>query len=412
MPINQPVQRIIHTSDFRDKAYCFEVESVLTSQERIGVLTVSASAGYMIATSLNSEFKREQVIDHVLQEDSRWIAKATVTLIMTADSPENGAVVIRNSVAETLTLAVDVTTSLTLLQQPSLTVSESVLSFSRASPDKPSFMVLTIAQQSSTEPVTLTTDAPEYFQFASDSRPAFLPTLTLMPASLGTYVHVRYSANKAGLHSGQLIIQNSTEKRLVLLKGRSSGFLPAIRTRPLISKQVQPVRIPNQMPLTKRWVGVLSFALVSGLIYTGYINRCQLYPTLCQAPEASPSQVQTVRLLPTLAHDNTTSEKVVVHSATTERVKRREAPSPVAKLSSSSNTSPVTISEKQVIPDAVDQERRIEANVPETSSQQQSRKQRIDKAYERQPRERTTPPVSTDESELERTLNQKPNPLN
>lgn len=413
MPINQPVRPIIHTSDFCNKAYSFDVESVLTAQERIGVLAISASAGYLLATSSNKAFRREQVIKHTLQEDGSWIAKDSITVILAADSPVDGTVLIRNSAGETFVVTLDVTstTSPALLPQSTLIISESALSFSQTAPDKPSFAILTIAQQHSKEPVTLTTDAPDYFQLASDSRPAFLPTLTVMPSPIGVYVHVRYSASKSGFHAGQLTIQNSLEKRTVVLEGRSSGLLANIRAYPIVSGPVKSSSLSEHLPRARRWVGALSIVVMSGLAYAGYANRCQLFPTLCRAPEAGLPSVQEVRALPTLAHENTTPEKIAVNSSVSGQTKRKHAPAPVPNLSSPPDAPSEPISPKQVVAVATDQERRDEAETSESSGQQQPKRQSTRKLTNRQPVEQITPPASTDESELERTLNQKPNPL-
>ncbi|WP_373514439.1 hypothetical protein [Persicitalea sp.] len=162
-----------------------------------------------------------------------------------------------------------------------LTVSASKLSFVQTTADKPSFLVLTVEQQGVNEPVTLTTDAPECFQLAIDSRPVFSPKLALTPASRGTHVHVRYFSNKGDVHTGQLIIQNGLKIKNVVLEERHTRFLPAIQPHwPAIRKSAGTVR-PQQAPLSKPLVFLLLALLVLlGIVLPMRLLRIVLSPFL------------------------------------------------------------------------------------------------------------------------------------
>ncbi len=294
MPIRQPRQTTIYTSDFRDKPYCFVVESVLLSEDRVGLLTVSTSAGYLITTSLSKDPRREHTFPHHQQADNSWVAEGYVMLIITSDSPTDGLITIRNSQSETVVLAIEATSTPRLhVQQPQpvLALSEPLPAFTRTIPGKPSYLVLTITQQYTNAPVTLTTDAPDYFQLASDSRPAFLPDLTLTPSATGTHVHIRYVAQKGGVHTGHLLIETAYQTRTIALKGSSSRLLPAIQKPMLPVSQArlpQPATsLPDRAASPKRWIGGVALFLTAGLAYAGYTNRCQLFPALCASTPVS-----------------------------------------------------------------------------------------------------------------------------
>lgn len=398
MPIRLPVQTAILTSDFRDKTYCFAVESVIMPQERGGLLTISTSTGYLLATSLDKELKRQQAFKHILQTDGSWFASGTVTVILTGDSATDGVITIRNSVGETRTLTIDATsTSLVQSPKPGLTVSHPTLIFPQTSPGKPSFMVLTIAQQPGNAPVTLTTDAPDYFLLASDNRPAFSPTLSFTPSVAGAYVHVRYSASKNGRHFGTLTIQNQNDKRTVTLEGRSSGFLPAFR------QDIQ--HHPNQPAIAKRWMKLLSLVVIGGLAYAGYTNRCQLVPALCQEPEISQFSGQTNELLPASSPIKASSEKVAINSVITKRASSKEKPTSLSERSNQNRVPLFEPAAKQTTSDKPEQEPAPAAETLQPVAQKKSINQ---ESHNQQNHQRTAPTTPTDESELERILNQKP----
>lgn len=161
-----------------------------------------------------------------------------------------------------------------------LVVSHSSLAFADTSPGRPSFLILTLSQQYAQSPVTITTDAPNYFQFASDSRPTFAPELTLTPSPAGTYVHVRYAADRTGRHRGNLFIQGPHESRTIALSGRSRGLLPAGQQTRLPSRPAGSA-FTNRVWAGSWWAGLLAVAVASGLALAGYNYRCQLFPGLC-----------------------------------------------------------------------------------------------------------------------------------
>lgn len=405
MPIRQPEQRTIYASEFLDKVYSFTIESTLEPQERTGLLILSASVGYLLTTSFNKEPKREQLFEHSRQTDGSWLAKGQVTLISTEESPASGTIAIRNSLAETIVLPIEATSEVvSVAKRSTLTVSESALTFSQTAPDKPSFRILTIAQQANgvPSPVTLTTDAPDHFQLACDSRPVFSPTLTLTPSAQATYVHVRYAASASGFSRGQLTILSEYEERTIALEGHTSGFLPGIRAlspatlRPLVRPSV-----PQRLPL------ILALVMSIGLAYAGYSNRCQLFPALCNDKAMSPIRIPEKLASSTLSNGTEGSEKPVL--VPTELVKPSTAKAvvlpehkPANRPILSSLTKPARLGRKNKINAGKEGAYRSEPTVSEKPTNQNAVNQ-IDRRVGRR-----APPVSvSEESELERALNQK-----
>lgn len=419
MPIRQPIQTTIPTGDFRDKAYSFTVESVLMPQERAGMLTVGTSAGYMLITPVDKEPKREQTFEHVQQTDNTWLATGTLTLVATDDSLPNGRVIIRNSADELVLLTIEATSrSLAIAQEPMLTVSQPALAFARTSPGKPSYLVLTIAQHHTDAPVTLTTDAPELFQLASDSRPVFSPALTLTPSALGTYVHVRYSPPKNGLHTGQLIIHNQYEQKTVTLEGRSRRLVPTVRTnwpasspaalrppavqRLLAHRSVQ--RVPVRLLVPKQWAGLLALVLMGGLAYAGYTYRYELFPALFTNTGQTVTQASVS--FPEPAEANGTLEKVAPSPAVPKRAKARDGLKPVDPPSVRPIHAPSVDSPGQrTTATRTDKAYSMKTGRDEALTEEKRAKQNTDSQANNQTRRSTAPAPTAEESELERELN-------
>ena len=414
MPIRQPKQRTIYTSEFLDKSYCFTIESTLEPQERSGLLTLSASAGYLLTTSSNDEPKREQTFKYTRQSDGSWLATDQVKLTTAENFPSSGTVVIRSPLAEAIVITIEATSgAVVLLEHPKLTVSQSELKFPQTSPGKPSFRILTIAQQPNgvPAPVTLTTDAPDQFQLACDSRPTFSPTLTLTPSSLGTYVHVRYVAGKSGFDRGQLTILSEYEERTIALEGRSSGFLPGIRTFSP-STSVTTLRRPNRPSIPKKLLLISALAISIGLVYAGYSNRCQLFPALCNDKAISHTTSQGKLSSPTLANSEGNLEKIII---TTESGKRSQVQAVILPENkpASAITRPILRSstkhprENLVFKDRAADDKNAYTGSPTSQTREKSVNQNTANQTENRTSRRISPAPSSEESELEQVLNKK-----
>lgn len=368
------------------------------------MLTVSVSAGYLITTSFNKDPRREHTFPHHQLADSSWLAEGEVMLMATGDSIADGTVTIRNSQGETLVLTIEAaSTSGALVQQPLLSVSEPLPAFARTEAGKPSYVVLTIAQQYTNVPVTLTTDAPEYFQLASDNRPVFAPALTLSPSPTGAHVHIRYVAQRQGVHTGHLLIETEYETKTIPLKGRSSGLLPTLRKSPSSVSQAmlpQPTRpMASQAVSSKRWIGALTLMVVAGLTYAGYTNRCQLFPALCTSTPTSQTSSSDVE--PVVADEPL--KKMAVNKITSKPVKVKELPDPALR------TLRTNLPATQTLPIESPKERLAEnPRISQKSTpSKQFDKQAIDVTQPNKPKIRSKPPVAaTEESDLERALNQ------
>lgn len=414
MPIRQPIQTIVQTSDFRDQAFSFPVKSVLGPQQGSGKLVVEASTGYLLTTSSDAEPKSVQTLDHVRQPDGRSIAYDTITVLAQTDQPADGSVVIRNSLNETLQVTIETVSSL-LVQRPSLTISPDSLSFAKTSPGKPAFLVLTVTQEQADTPVTLSTDAPERFQFATDSHPLFTDVLTLTPSATGTYVHVRYTPDRAGLHVGQLLVQAPYETQTFTLTGRAAGLLPTVSNTPL-PKPPTAEKVDRPASAGRR-LGVPALLLLSGLAYAGYTYRCQLAPSLCRE-KTEPDMANHL-------DSSRDSEPATLPATNGASVRDKETKPPVAraepnppkasasrvaraadeKLAKSRPGNKLTLGESN---------RRINATEPSDNpekpvSRPTPDRRDTDNGTNIQARRRrvTSPPVP-EESELERELNKEP----
>lgn len=391
MAIIKPIQETINVKNFHDKAYSFVVESVLGAEETPGIVVVSASTGYLLTTSLTNQPKREHTFKHDRQADGSWVACATVTLVDTEQSPVDGSVVIRDSGAEPVILTVDAaSTAIARLQAPVSVSSQSTLTFAGTLPGKPSFQVITIARTHPVAPITLTTDAPDHFQLASDSQPAFSSSLTLIPPATGTYVHVRYVANRPGTHTGQLLIQGIYENKTVTLKGR---------TRVLLLAKPGP---PKQSSLMKWGAGVLAMIIIGGVAYTGYSHRCQLFPDLCR--EAASEQTITNVSNPAPTRVNSVfSEKGIT--------KRVEMPGAAGELDKSATgqvfvNTPAEQALRQPVSNPASEQQSVATSRP-VKRNSSIRRVPVDQPVNPTPDERSrrqTPP--TEESDLEQELNQ------
>lgn len=178
--------------------------------------------------------------------------------------------------------------------RPPRSAENTSLTFPGTGIGQPRFQVLTLGQEYTNIPVTLTTNAPAHFQLASDARPQFAPSLTLTPPPEGAHVHVRYAATEPGRHVGQLLIQTPYDTQALTLYAHSGGFVT--RFRPGLANRL-PVSGGRFVAPSRRWLGILILAVVGGLASLGYTNRCRLAPRFCTetttvvtSPEPSPSQ--------------------------------------------------------------------------------------------------------------------------
>jgi len=389
MPIQQSVQAPIRADDFHDKAFSFTVESIVDDLHASHKdLVVTVSEGYSMTTSLTSQPRSEQTFEHTQQPNRQWVASGTIILAYAEDYPKNGVLTIQNPLAETVVLPIEATQA--VARDAGLTVSHSELSFIQTASDKPAYLLLTITQQVVDTPITLTTDAPTYFQLASDSRPYYSPTLTVVSSARKFHVHVRYAASKPGLHTGQLTIQTPSDCQKIPLQGRRTGWLSILSGRRLATNQQQ-----LESSRSGSWIILAMFAGMSGLGYIGYTHKCQLFPGLCQniTPKAAmPGQSTISENLPKR------ETKLVAHPE-----KGRENLTQVIDSLSRLRQS--------FTADKSDTKRTVVASDEEavTTRPKGTRQETAKKTIE-QPKDntRTKPMSANEESELEKALNKQP----
>ncbi|MVM30432.1 hypothetical protein GO755_10340 [Spirosoma sp. HMF4905] len=275
------------------------------------------------------------------------------------------------------------------LQTTALTINQPALTFSPTLPGSPSFKIITVWFQQSDKPITLSTDAPEHFQLASDSHPNFAPTLTLTPAVVGTYVHVRYLVQKMGSHTGQLTIKTGDAYETIALNGRSSYFLPVLRTSRLAGIRSAQNRV---VPMaTKLGLSLLTLIIAGTLGYLGYSNRCELFPTICQDEAKSLS---------------VTPKNAIVLSAQTEATLNKKKVVKQKRMNPLLKKATVVISRNQASTKSI-------SNLPDTSQRMVRSHSNIDKSFtnKKLTNQRNSDTgdnsinPSTEESELERELN-------
>ncbi|AUD02591.1 hypothetical protein [Spirosoma pollinicola] len=402
MPIRQPVPTIIRADDFHDKAFSFPVESIVGPEWMIGNLVVNAPEGYLLTTSLTTEPKQTQDFPYKKHPNGQWIAEGTVTLLFTGDRPTSGKIVIHNSLDEKIVLTVDTSanTSLTISEKPELTVSDSVLTIMQSSADRPGFGLLTIAQTNANTPVSISTDSPDYFLLASDSRPTFGPSILVVPSATGTYVHIRYFSGKRGRQKGHLRIEAPYTSETVILEGQKMSLLPSLRTGVVGTKPVSDTNTPAR----KWWITGLTVGLLAALAVVSYTFKCQLFPSLCQ--DRTASQVTTSdeppRLKPASTTDTLANSELdkVIRSTISSSV---PAPQVEGRPVSQSAIAPVNkVPQQMSTANVVNEPIRVEST--KTPPKVKSR-QTVDNQVKVPPKRRQDSATADEESELEKALN-------
>lgn len=401
----QQLTQTIYADDFQNKVYSFPVDSVLHTETEPGRLVISASEGYLLSTPLADQPERELSLPYQQQADGSWAAHSVITLLGSERELTDGLVRIQNAVDETTILTIQAeSAALARAQAPLLTVSESLLTFPSTSPGTPKFAVLTIAQQHANELITISSDAPDYFQLASDKYPNYTHTLTLQPMPMGTYVHVRYLANKSGRHDGHLTIQSTYDEKAVTLQGRSASLLPVVRSvRPAYTT---PERVDSS-GLIKKAAIVLGAVFVLGLAWLGYTYRMSLSPpestTAPAGQSVGPMSVAPSTVKPTTEAADKPS--ILTRTETSRSANRRPVQSSsvtgMDEQSDPSSTEPTLVAEptaQKISPQRV---------VQNSNGSTESTRKPAEEVTTKQPNGRAKP-TRAEESELEKELNQLP----
>ena len=250
-------------------------------------------------------------------------------------------------------------------------------------------------------------DLPEYFQLASDSRPIFGPTLTLVPSATGTYVHVRYCARNRGPHIGQLTIQAPYSGTTVALEGRTLGMLPALRNGWIANGPLK-LNSPIRTTAGNRWVIVLAVAVMSGLMYVGYTHRNQLLPNLFQNKSTQPSiRQETKSSLSQPMADGAVSSNLM-NRQVPNSTKRSKNPIPATQSSSRRiQITPADRSDNQFSSGIRDKQQQQPIVTSRASRRETVRRVTDEQAAIPSHQQSNTSPAA-EESELERMLNRPP----
>ena len=287
-------------------------------------------------------------------------------------------------------------------------VNTSELLFVQTTTNKPVFSVLQIKQPGITSSVTLTTDAPEYFQFATDDYPIFLSSLTLTPDVInkGVYVHIRYFSGKVGVHKGELSIQNGVDSKYVSLRGQYTGFLPGIQF-PWPGKSTESVW--PQQSLSRRWLApLLILSIVLGIAYATFTYRSE--PATAIASQTNKPKERTVpnSASPLLA--TKTPEMAVLPTRKRSKNKVVATSKEETRLSSPDQVPPVERLANNGQPDAPLQKRKLVASIEKPTDQKKIDGKKTDgqltkRRYRNDIEGVSTAAGDTTTSELERLIN-------
>lgn len=302
----------------------------------------------------------------------------------------------------------NINTELARPAQPALIVSNTSLEFAKTFRGKPQFQLLTIAQQDADTPVTVSTNAPDQFQLACDERPAFTTSLTFTPLIMGTYVHVRYAPVRLGVHKAELLIETPYETQVVTLVGRSTGIAPTLSNIQAIAGRSNAVN--RNRDRKGNWLGLLAVLIAGGLGVFGYLYRCQLAPSLCQAMTqqgTAASKTTTIKTFPVAIPTTIASSKVRTKSSKKARKPLEENRLSDRRPVSEQQTEKVS-TDKQLndkIEEAASQ--KVDKTLLQSSPRPKPNEQNLRKSSATRPQVQPVPSFQSEESELERELNHK-----
>ncbi len=314
---------------------------------------------------------------------------------------------------------------------PTIGTSVGALTFETTAPGQNRFLILRLTQTHAASAITLTTDAPEQFQLACDSRPAFGSSLTLTPPEGGAYVHVRYSPTKTGLHTGHLFIESPFASLTVDLTARSSG-LRALRRVGTADPLLTSSSVQSLFSSARLWLIGLALLTVGGLAYLGYSKthdgtaaKSHLTAEAAAKP-VSRSTTRPVSPIPKpVGHKRPVPEQAAPKQVTEQPLTPvKQAPQPVAPITID-RTEPVPVVAGPTDPPTSKRTTSVANRVPiqpkarpaalmppnKKASAPEPQPEPIQQpaSVAPTPRPQATPPArSGEESDLERVLNKKP----
>ncbi|MEZ0542947.1 hypothetical protein [Fibrella arboris] len=165
-----------------------------------------------------------------------------------------------------------------------LQVSSSALTFDHTELGDESYLTLKITPPQPNTLIVVSVDESSMFQVAAGvERLAYKQAMTFKPEPTGSYIHLRYTPERAGRHQAILTVESpaTAETISIPMAGRTLGIaLPAVNLLPAGEQLVG--RSTRSLATS-----VLIGSLAIGISCAGYIYRCDLWPGLCAA--SSPS---------------------------------------------------------------------------------------------------------------------------
>lgn len=256
-------------------------------------------------------------------------------------------------------------------------VNKTSVDFDKTDIDDECFRLIKITQEGESAPVNLYSDSPDVFQIAIGVKKlVFEDELTFTPGEGGTFVHIRFSPNRTGHYTGNLVLKSGEGQQTVTLNGRGGSYIAAPASE----------QLKGLSPLLK-WAAIL--VVLGGVGYTGYTYKCQLIPSLCDQA----NDIQQV--------NNEPSDNLPVPAATSQEAKV-ETIEPATKVSAEPVVKPSARVNKVQTQNGKDQttvrnEKNTEQKAVNTTRSSQTQKS---KPAQKAP--------ASEESDLELELNKKP----
>jgi hypothetical protein len=264
-----------------------------------------------------------------------------------------------------------------IVKNNTVSVNRTSVDFDKTDIGDECFRLIKVSQDGEHMPVTLSSDSPDTFRMAIGvNKLVFEDTITFTPVEAGTFVHIRFTPDRMGNHTGRLILKTTNEQQIITLNGKGGSYIATPAS--------------EQIRGNSGWKWVAISILLIGAGYTGYMYRCQLVPSLCDQP----SEVRRVDVdaKPSLPSPISTQE------TGNEEVETKT----VESLSKAKRVPEVTKS-------AARSEKRVsESQAAAQNEQNQERKAAIIDKPKRESKPVQKIPSASEESDLEQELNRKP----
>lgn len=264
-----------------------------------------------------------------------------------------------------------------LIKKTTISVNRTSVDFDKTDIGDECFRLIKVSQDGERTPVTLSSDSPDTFRMAIGvNKLVFEDTITFTPVEAGTFVHVRFTPDRMGNHTGNLILKITNEQQTITLSGKGGSYIATPAS--------------EQTRSNSGWKWAAISLLLVGVGYTGYAYRCQLAPSLCDQP----NEVQRINVNP----KSSLSPPVPTQEITNEEAETKAVESPKKARKVSNVTTSVASPEKQA----------SESQTVDRNERNQERKAAVISKPKLESKPAQKAPSASEESDLEQELNRKP----